>query len=122
MVAVLLVGTAAVGWGEAPEILSGLTPLFILTGVVFAASALFAFALLGRRFARTVAYAQIVLDVGLATAVVQMTGRSESVFLFLYSLAVVNGSILLFRHGAVAAGGLSVVTYVAINSRAFGAG
>jgi two-component system sensor histidine kinase PilS (NtrC family) len=121
MVAVLLGGTAAVGWDETADVQRGLTPLFVLTGLVFAASSIFAAALLGRRWDVWVAYAQVVLDVGVATAVVSMTGRSESVFLFLYSLAVVNGAILLFRRGALAAGFLSVAGYLAVNARVFGA-
>lgn len=121
MVAVLLGGTAIVGWDEGRDVQRGLQPLFLLTGVVFAASALFAFALMGRRWDTWVAYAQILLDVGLATAVVSMTGRSESVFLFLYSLAVVNGATLLFRSGALAAGLLSVGGYLGANAGVFGA-
>ncbi len=121
MVAVLLGGTAIVGWGESAQVLQGLTPLFVLTGVVFAASALFAFALLGGRWDGWVAHAQIVLDVGLATAVVGMTARSESLFLFLYSLAVVNAAILLFQRGALIAGILSICGYLGVNARIFGA-
>ncbi|MGB8932840.1 MAG: ATP-binding protein [Anaeromyxobacteraceae bacterium] len=121
MVAVLLAGTAAVGWGEAAPVVSGLVPLFVLAGVVFAATVAFAIALRAGRWDVPVAYAHVVLDVGLATAVVSMTGRSESVFLFLYSLAVVNGSILLFRKGATTSGVLSVAGYLALNARLLGA-
>ena len=121
MVAVLLGGTAVVGWDETADVQRGLTPLFVLAGVVFAASTVFAAALLTQRWDGPVAYAQIVLDAGLATAVVSMTGRSESVFLFLYSLAVVNGAILLFRSGALTAGIPSVVSYLGVNAAAFGA-
>lgn len=121
LVAVLLGGTAIVGWGETPEVLEQLTPLFILAGAVFGATVLLGAALLGRRWDRLVAHAQIVLDVGLATAVVAMTGRSESVFLFLYSLAVVNAAILLFRRGALEAGLLSIAGYLGANARTFGA-
>ena len=49
MVAVLLGGTAIVGWQESAEVLRALEPLFLLTGVVFAASALFGAALTSRR-------------------------------------------------------------------------
>jgi two-component system sensor histidine kinase PilS (NtrC family) len=121
MVAVLLGGTAVVGWREGAEVQRGLTPLFVLTGVVFAATIAFA-AVLGRgRGDAWLAYAQIALDVGLAAAVVAMTGRAESVFLFMFTLAVVNGSILLFRRGALAAGLLSVVAYVLLNTPLLGA-
>lgn len=121
MVAVLLGGTAVVGWREGAEVQRGLMPLFVLAGIVFGASVLVAVALLGERWDIWVAYAQIVLDVGVATAVVAMTGRGESVFLFLFSLAVVNGAILLFRRGALTAGFLSVSAYVGLSARVFGA-
>jgi len=121
MVAVLLGGTAIVGWREEPDVQRGLAPLFGLTGVVFAASALMAVALRRRRADPLLAYAQIALDVGIATGVVAMTGRAESLFLFMYSIAVVNGGILLFARGAAAAGLLSVVSYLAVNSRVLGA-
>ena len=121
MVSVLLGGTAFVAWREPAEIQLGLSPLFVLTGIVFGASAIFAAALLGQRWDTRIAYAQIVLDAGIATAIVSVTGRSESVFLFLYSLAVVNGAILLFRRGALAAGILSVAGYLGLNARLVGA-
>ena len=121
MVAVLLGGTAAVSWSEPAEIQRGLAPLFVLVGIVFAASFAFAFALRSGRWDRAVAYAEIVLDTGVATAVVSMTGRSESVFLFLYSLAVVDGAILLFRRGALASGVLSVLGYLGVNAPVLGA-
>jgi signal transduction histidine kinase len=122
MVAVLLGGTAIVGWREGVEVQRGLTPLFLIAGVVFAASAVFSLALLRDGLDPVHAYAQIALDVGIATGVVAVTGRAESVFLFMYSLAVVNGGILLFVRGAATAGILSVVSYLLLNSRAFGGG
>jgi signal transduction histidine kinase len=121
MVAVLLGGTAIVGWREGADVQRGLQPLFALVGVVFAASAVFALALQLGRGDLPLAYAQIALDVGIATGVVAMTGRAESLFLFMYTLAVVNGGILLFARGAATAGLLSVACYLGVNSRAFGA-
>lgn len=120
-VAVLLGGTAIVGWREGADVQRGLQPLFTLAGVVFGATALSAAALLWRRGDRALAYAQIALDVGIATGVVAMTGRAESLFLFMYTLAVVNGGILLFARGAAASGLLSVASYLGVNSRVFGA-
>lgn len=121
MVAVLLGGTAIVGWREGADVQRGLAPLFTLAGVVFAASAVFALALQFRLGEVWLAYAQIALDVGIATGVVAMTGRADSLFLFMYSIAVVNGGILLFARGAAAAGLLSVGCYLALNSRTLGA-
>lgn len=121
MVAVLAGGTVIVGWREPAEVQLGLTPLFGLAAVVFAASAFFGLVLRTGRFDPQLVYAQIVLDVALATGVVAMSGRAESVFLFMYSLAVVNGGILLFARGAATAGMLSIVGYLAVNSRFLGA-
>jgi two-component system sensor histidine kinase PilS (NtrC family) len=58
-----------------------------------------------------VAVAQIFLDVAIAVAVVAATGLSESVFVFMFVLAIVNGAILLHRAGAVAAVFLALIAY-----------
>jgi two-component system sensor histidine kinase PilS (NtrC family) len=47
----------------------------------------------------------------LAGGLVALTGRSESVFLFMFLLAIVNGAILLGRRGAAAGLGLSLAVY-----------
>ena len=57
----------------------------------------------GRRHLRALAYLQVILDVALAAAVVALTGLAESIFVFMYSLAIVSGAILLYRRGAVLA-------------------
>lgn len=108
---VLLGGTAVAVWGGDADLVVGATPLFALVLGVFAASLAFALVLKAGRGLRAVAYAQIGVDVTIAAAVVWMTGHAESVFVFLYSLAIVNGSILLFRRGAVAASALSLAVY-----------
>jgi two-component system sensor histidine kinase PilS (NtrC family) len=56
----------------------------------------------------------VVLDVAVAGALVAVTGRSDSIFVFLFSLAVVNGGILLYRRGAVVAALLAVSLYLAV--------
>ncbi len=69
-ITVLLGGTAAVNWQFGPPATAMVAPLYVVVGVTYAASVAFA-ALLGlRRFERTVAVAQLALDVGIATAVV----------------------------------------------------
>ena len=116
-ITVLLGGTALVSWRErASDTHSRLSPLYaiIVAGYLFSV----VLALLQRR--RTglvpVAYGNVALDVGVAAALVALTGRSESVFVFLFSLAEVNAAILLFRRGAVVSLALSVVAYVAVAS------
>ncbi|MEI6224559.1 MAG: ATP-binding protein [Deltaproteobacteria bacterium] len=109
---VLLGGTAfwqvGVG-GAAPSIASALYGIVLAT---FAASLLFVIWLSSGRWRVQLAWAQIVLDVGIASAVVAITGWSESVFVFMYSLAIVEGAILLFRVGAAGALVLSLAAYV----------
>ncbi len=111
MVSVLLGGTVLAARAGA-DVARQLQPLYILTGGAFAASAAFAAALRARWGLVRIAYAQILVDVVIATVVVGMTGRADSLFLFMYSIAVVNGAILLFRRGAATAGLLSVAGYL----------
>jgi two-component system sensor histidine kinase PilS (NtrC family) len=113
-VTVLLVGTVLTTW-TLPGDPSRLTrPLYVLVIFTYAASLAFALALRAGVAMTAVAYAQIVLDVCDAAGLVALTGGADSVFVFLFSLAIVNGSILLFRRGAVAATLLSFVGYAAV--------
>jgi len=54
----------------------------------------------------------VALDVGLAAAVVALTGYADSVFVFLFVIAIVNGSLILFRRGAFLALGVSLLAYL----------
>jgi len=120
MVTVLLAGTALAG-REAQDVSRRLHPLYLLAGGVYAVSAAFAVALRAKWRILWIAYAQIAVDVTFAAAVVGMTGRADSVFLFLFSIAAVNGAILLFRRGATIAGLLAVAGYLLVNAPALGA-
>lgn len=60
-----------------------------------------AFLLRARRQLLTLAAISLLLDVLLAGALVTMTGSLESMFLFVFPLAVLNGSALLQRPGAL---------------------
>ncbi len=113
MVTVLLGGAAAMAWtAREAWVVEAAAPLFALVAATYGASLLFALALRVRFAEKAVAHAQIVTDVAVALAVVRLTGGAESVFVFLFSLATVNGSILLFRRGAVVSTALAVATYV----------
>jgi two-component system sensor histidine kinase PilS (NtrC family) len=109
---VLLGGTAA--WqaraGGAMAPLAG--ALYVIVLATFAASLGFAGWLSSGRWLRGLAWAQITLDVVVATAVVAITGWTDSVFVFMYSLAIVEGALLLFRVGAAGALLLSLTAYV----------
>jgi two-component system sensor histidine kinase PilS (NtrC family) len=114
-VTVLLGGTVVVSWGMTPTQEERLTPLKLLVILTYVASIGFALALRARRAPVIVAYAQIAADVALAASVVALTGGRDSVFVFLFSIAVVNASILLHRRGAVVSAGLAVAAYLPIS-------
>ena len=108
-VTVLLGATALVQWRAAGPDGGGLYTLICGTYVI---SLGFALLLRQRRGLPAIAFAQVAVDVGIAAAVVSITGYGESVFVFMYLLAIVNGSILLYRTGALWGAGLSLATYL----------
>ncbi len=57
------------------------------------------------------AHAQIDFDVLLISGIVLLTGGIESPFAFLYNLAIINGAILLFFHGAFITAAFSSFCY-----------
>ncbi len=111
-ITVLLGGTVAVSWGARAQEYRAFAPLYVLAVVAYLACIVLAMALRSRVGVVLTAYAQIALDVGVAGGLVALTGRSESVFVFLFSLASVNGAILLFRRGALVAATLSTAVYL----------
>lgn len=118
-ISVLLGGAVAVGLRNEDSV-EALLPLY---GVVVAAyaSALATSVLLRQKKSIVVtAYVHVVLEVLVSAAIVALTGRTESVFVFLYSLAIVNGAILLFRRGAILAVSLAIPAHLVVSSRLFG--
>jgi two-component system sensor histidine kinase PilS (NtrC family) len=113
-ITVLLGGTAAVNLQFGPGATAAMSPLYGVIAVTYAASAVIAVLLRLRRAERTVAVAEIGLDVAIAAAVVATTGLSDSVFVFMFLLAIVNGGILLHRGGAAAATAVALATYAAL--------
>jgi two-component system sensor histidine kinase PilS (NtrC family) len=109
---VLLGGTAfwqARSGGATPPLATALYAIVLAT---FVASLGFAAWLSSGRWLRGLAWAQIGADVVIATAVVAITGWTDSVFVFMYSLAIVEGALLHFRVGAAGAVLLSLAAYV----------
>src|SRR5574337_1159979 len=102
-VTVLLGGTVAAAWSTPGFMAEAAGPLFRLVLFTYVASLGFALGLRWRAGLHVLAYAQVALDVVIAAAVVVLTGFAESVFVFMFLFGIVNGSILLFRRGAVAA-------------------
>jgi two-component system, NtrC family, sensor histidine kinase PilS len=111
-VTVLLAGAGAVSWQARGDAAAALAPLYVTIAAVYAVTIGISLGLRRRAAHAAMAYVQIALDVAVAAAVVACTGGSESVFVFMFSLGVVNGAILLFRRGALAGVGLAVVGYL----------
>ncbi len=114
MVTVLLGGTAATSWKSGQEFEGAAGPLYALIAGTYLASLAVAVALRRSRGLSLLAYAQVVLDAGIAAVVVALTGYSESVFVFLFTLGVVNGGILLYRRGALVAAAVALGVYLAL--------
>lgn len=113
-VTVLLGGTAVVNWQFGARAIDAVAPLYAAVAATYGASLVLSVLLRLRVLERAVAVAQIGLDVAIAAAVVASTGLSESVFVFMFLLAIVNGAILLHRAGAVAAVALALAAYVGL--------
>jgi two-component system sensor histidine kinase PilS (NtrC family) len=62
-------------------------------------------------------YAQLFGDVATVLALVSLTGGTESVFLFMFSLTVLNASILLYRRGALVLATVCAVMLVFVVGR-----
>lgn len=114
VVTVLLGATAVLTFTERDS-LSGPVQarLYGLALVVYLATAIYLGLLrLGSvRLVPALSYAQIVGDVLMATYLVWLTGGNESIFSFLFSLAVIDAAILLSRRGAFVAAVLASVAY-----------
>jgi two-component system sensor histidine kinase PilS (NtrC family) len=61
-----------------------------------------------------VAYAQLLADAVVGTLLVALTGGVESIFVFLYSLAVLNAAIVLSRKGAMVVATVSAFLYAVV--------
>jgi two-component system sensor histidine kinase PilS (NtrC family) len=114
-VTVLLGGTALTSFPWSGQLVDGPGPLYGLILFTYLASLLLALALRARWRLELVAHLQVALDVAVAAPVVALTGYSDSVFLFLFLLAIVNGSILLFRRGAFVGAAMSFVAYAPVS-------
>jgi len=114
VVTVLLGGTAAWQWSASRHGATGVSggPLYTVVLVTYLVSLGLAVALRLRLWLRALASVQVLLDVLLALAVVGLTGWSESIFVFFFAIAIVDGSLLLYRGGTILATGLTLVTYL----------
>jgi two-component system sensor histidine kinase PilS (NtrC family) len=115
-ITVLLGGTAFVNWQFGAQANDVVAPLYAVVAATYGASLVLVVLLRARLPAldRVIAAAQVALDVGLAVAVVSITGVTESVFVFMFLLAIVNGAILLHRAGAGLALAAALLAYGAM--------
>ena len=104
---------AAWAWSDAPpEVTLAATLILVATAAFTAAS--FWYTHLNRRTPRRgYLYAQVLFDVALVTAVVQLTGGMLSSFAPLFVLVIVAGSVLLPMPGGVLVGVLASILYSA---------
>lgn len=119
IITVLLGATAVLTFTERESLTGPVQDLlYRLTVAVYIAS--LAYLLVLRRGGvgsyRALAYVQVLGDVALATFLTWVTGGRDSVFSFLYSLAVINAAILLYRRGAFVAAGASALAYLGLTA------
>ncbi len=113
VVTLMLGAAAAIQAGvREPAVPRPLTALYALIGLTYALTV--AYAILLPRLDRRLplfAYLQVVHDLVFAAVTVALTGVLDSPFVVLYTLAIVNASLLLYRRGtalAVSLSGLSL--------------
>jgi two-component system sensor histidine kinase PilS (NtrC family) len=120
VVVTLMLGVAAALQAtlREPVVPRPLTLLYVLIGLTYALTVLYALTLprLGRRLP-ALAYGQVAHDLLFASGTVALTGGVDSPFVVLYTLAIVNASLLLYRRGtilAIAASGfgLALMAYL----------
>ncbi len=70
-----------------------------------------------KRGHETFAYLQLFIDLGWSTVLIALTGGTESLFLFMFSLTVLNAAILLYRRGAMYTSALSTLLIVFLVAR-----
>lgn len=102
MVTVLLGSTLVINVSDA-DLFSDPGTLTILGLIVgtYAATIAYAVVLPGVRNHTAFAYLQLVGDVATTLVLVLLTGGTESIFVFMFSLVVMNAAILLYRRGAL---------------------
>lgn len=90
---------------------------FALLGMVFVVTLVTGLLLRAGRVPQEALWVHVLFDVTLSTAVVLLTGRGDSPFVFLYLVAIIGASILLGRRGGFAAFAISFISLVLITTR-----
>jgi len=90
------------------------SPLYLLLGLTFGLSLIYALALRSQRHLLPQALIQLALDLGLATALVHFSGGLDSVFPFMYIFVVFAAANVLERRGSLTVAALSGGLYGAL--------
>ncbi len=88
--------------------------LLLIVGAIYAVTLVSALLVDRLEDLRAFTYVQIAIDLILITGAIYLTAGIDSPFAFLYSLAIVNGAVLLFTSGAVFAAIGATVLYDAL--------
>ncbi|MBN2125333.1 MAG: PAS domain S-box protein [Deltaproteobacteria bacterium] len=84
---------------------------YLLIATIYCLTFIYAVLLKYLRDLTKFAYAQLLLDTFLVTAIIYATGGIESIFSFLYILTIINGSIILYRKGGMLIASSSSILY-----------
>jgi two-component system sensor histidine kinase PilS (NtrC family) len=90
------------------------SPLYLLLGLSFGLSLLYALALKSQRYLLHQALTQLALDLGLVTSLVHFSGGLDSAFPFMYIFVVFAAANVLERRGILAVAALSGGLYGAL--------
>lgn len=87
------------------------TTHYLLIAFLYALTFVYVILLKSTQNLSKLAYFQLLMDTAFVTAIIYSTGGIESIFSFLYILAIINGSILLYRRGGMIIASASSILY-----------
>ncbi len=87
------------------------TSHFLVIAVIYLLTLVYTAALRVMKNLETLAYAQVLGDTMLTTWIIHVTGGKDSLFSLLYVLAIISGSILLYRKGGLITATASTLLY-----------
>ena len=96
------------------EHLLPVNPLYFVIVATYGLSVLHAVALRFVPHLRALAYAQVLSDLLLVTALIYVAGGARTGFTLLYPISVLSGGVLLYRRGALTLAGLATLLYAGV--------
>ncbi|MCX5906528.1 MAG: PAS domain S-box protein [Deltaproteobacteria bacterium] len=113
VVVTLLLGATAIWQLQEREIFryASLTPLYFLIGFTYVLTLLYALLLRRIQELKTFAYAQVLGDVFFVTLLIYFTGGIDSIFSWVYLLAIFSASTILYRRGGLLIASVSSILY-----------